>query len=137
MYLFLNVRSYCRPPPARDAMPKPVCRTNLYNKIVQLEVCRTFSGRGMGINGTAQLSDCRPPPARDAAEELLSLLALAGARQAKNSSLSIYLSLALSLSLSLSIYIYIYICIYTYTYIHTYIHTYICMCVCIYIYIYI
>ena len=35
-------------------MPKPVCRTNLYNKIVQLEVCRTFSGRGMGINGTAQ-----------------------------------------------------------------------------------
>ena len=36
-------------------MPKPVCRTNLYNQIVQLEVCRTFSGRGMGINGTAQL----------------------------------------------------------------------------------
>ena len=35
-------------------MPKPVCRTNLYNKIIQLEVCRTFSGRGMGINGTAQ-----------------------------------------------------------------------------------
>ena len=34
-------------------MPKPVCITNLYNKIVQLEVCRTFSGRGMGINGTA------------------------------------------------------------------------------------
>ena len=33
----------------------PVCRTNLYNKIVQLEVCRTFSGRGMGINGTAQI----------------------------------------------------------------------------------
>ena len=29
-------------------MPKPVCRTKLYNKIVQLEVCRTFSGRGMG-----------------------------------------------------------------------------------------
>ena len=36
-------------------MPKPVCRTKLYDKIVQLEVCRTFSGRGMGINGTAQL----------------------------------------------------------------------------------
>ena len=34
-------------------MPKPVCRTDLYNKIVQLEVCRTFSGRGTGINGTA------------------------------------------------------------------------------------
>ena len=34
--------------------PKPVCRTKLYNKIAQLEVCRTFSGRGMGINGTAQ-----------------------------------------------------------------------------------
>ena len=33
-----------------------VCITNLYNKIVLLEVCRTFSGRGMGINGTAQLS---------------------------------------------------------------------------------
>ena len=38
-------------------MPKPVCRTKLYNRIVQLEVCRTFSGRGMGINGTAQF--CR------------------------------------------------------------------------------
>ena len=36
-------------------MPKPVCRTNLYNKIVLLEVCRTCSGRGIGINGTAQL----------------------------------------------------------------------------------
>ena len=36
-------------------MPKPVCRTKLYNKIVQLEVCRTFSGRGMGINGTAHM----------------------------------------------------------------------------------
>ena len=35
-------------------MPMPVCRTNLYNKIVQLEVCRTCSGSGMGINGTAQ-----------------------------------------------------------------------------------
>ena len=35
-------------------MPKPVCRTNLYDNIVQLEVCITFSGRGMGINGTAQ-----------------------------------------------------------------------------------
>ena len=39
-------------------MPKPVCRTNVYNKIVQLEVCRTFSGRGMGINGTAQYRYC-------------------------------------------------------------------------------
>ena len=36
-------------------MPKPVCRTQLYNKVVQLEVCRTFSGRGMGINGTAHI----------------------------------------------------------------------------------
>ena len=36
-------------------MPKPVCRTKLYNKIVQLEVCITFSGRGMGISGTAHL----------------------------------------------------------------------------------
>ena len=36
-------------------MPKPVCRTKLYNKIVQLEVCRTFSGRGMSINGTAHI----------------------------------------------------------------------------------
>ena len=38
-------------------MPKPVCRTNSFNKIVQLDVCRTFSGRGMGINGTAQFTD--------------------------------------------------------------------------------
>ena len=36
-------------------MLKPVCRTNLHNKIVLLEVCRTFSGRGMGINGTARV----------------------------------------------------------------------------------
>ena len=36
-------------------MPKPVCRANLYNKIVQLEVCRICSGRGMGINGTAHI----------------------------------------------------------------------------------
>ena len=38
-------------------MPRPVCRAKLYNKIVQLEVCRTFSGRGMGINGTAHNND--------------------------------------------------------------------------------
>ena len=31
----------------------------MYNKIVQLEVCRTFSGRGMGMNITAQLRWCR------------------------------------------------------------------------------
>ena len=31
-------------------MPKTVCTTNLYNKTVQLEVCRTFPGRGMGMN---------------------------------------------------------------------------------------
>ena len=36
-------------------MPKPVCRTNLYNKILQLEICRTFSGRGMGMNITAHI----------------------------------------------------------------------------------
>ena len=35
-------------------MPKPVCIIRMYNKIVQLEACRTFSGRGTGINGTAQ-----------------------------------------------------------------------------------
>ena len=28
--------------------PKTVCITNEYNEIVQLEVCRTFSGRGSG-----------------------------------------------------------------------------------------
>ena len=38
-------------------MPKPVCRKGMYNKIVLLEVCRTFSGRGMGINGTAHNND--------------------------------------------------------------------------------
>ena len=41
-------------------MPKPFCRTNLYNKIVQLEVCRTFSGRGMGMNITAHTSSFLP-----------------------------------------------------------------------------
>ena len=35
-------------------MPKTVCRTMVYDKIVQLKVCITFSGRGMGLNTTAQ-----------------------------------------------------------------------------------
>ena len=35
------------------SMIKPVCRAHLYHNIVQLEVCRTCSGRGMGINGSA------------------------------------------------------------------------------------
>ena len=35
-------------------IPKPVCITKLYKQIVQPEVCRTCSSRGMGINGTAQ-----------------------------------------------------------------------------------
>ena len=34
-------------------MPKTVCRTIVCNKIVQLEVFRTFSGRGMGMNITS------------------------------------------------------------------------------------
>ena len=34
-------------------MPKTFCTTYLYNKIVQLEVCKTCSGRGMGMNITA------------------------------------------------------------------------------------
>ena len=35
-------------------MPKSVCRTSLDNKWVQYEVCKTFLGRGMGMNITAQ-----------------------------------------------------------------------------------
>ena len=46
-------------------MPKPVCRTKLYKQIVQLEVCRTFSGRGMGINGTAQITRRTGRPDRE------------------------------------------------------------------------
>ena len=34
-------------------MPKIVCRTILYNKIVQKDVCIAFSGRGMGMDITA------------------------------------------------------------------------------------
>ena len=34
-------------------MPKTVCITNWYNNVVQLEVCRTCSGSGMGISITA------------------------------------------------------------------------------------
>ena len=33
--------------------PKTVCKPHLYNQIVQLEVCITFSDRGMGMNITA------------------------------------------------------------------------------------
>ena len=40
-------------------MPKTVCRTILYSNIVQLEVCRTFSGRGIGMNITARERDER------------------------------------------------------------------------------
>ena len=36
-------------------IPKTVCRTILYNKIVQLEVCITFSGKGMGMHITAHI----------------------------------------------------------------------------------
>ena len=35
-------------------MPKTVCRTNSCDKIAQLEVCVTFSGRGVGTNITAR-----------------------------------------------------------------------------------
>ena len=35
-------------------MPETVCRTNLRNKVVPLEVCITFSGRGAGMNITAR-----------------------------------------------------------------------------------
>ena len=38
-----------------ESSKNPVFCKNLYNKIELLEVCRTFSGRGMGIDGTAQL----------------------------------------------------------------------------------
>ena len=36
------------------SMPKTVCRTYSYNKIIQLVVCGAFSGRGMGTTITAQ-----------------------------------------------------------------------------------
>ena len=36
-------------------MPKPVCRASLNHKWVQLEVCRTFLGGGMGMNITAHV----------------------------------------------------------------------------------
>ena len=36
-------------------MPKTVCVPNLYNKLVQLEVCNTCLGRGMGTNITAHM----------------------------------------------------------------------------------
>ena len=37
------------------SMPNPVCRTSLNNKWLQYEVCRTFLGRGMGMNITAHI----------------------------------------------------------------------------------
>ena len=80
-------------------MPKPVCRTNLYNKIVQLEVCRTFSGRGMGINGTAHYHYhyyCRQGAVRGAA--------ISAAPASKHAELSTY-----SIGLMSLVYVYIYI----------------------------
>ena len=52
-------------------MPKTVCRTNVYNKIVQLEVCVFCSGRGMGMNITAQKLDRPAAAAAGAAKYLL------------------------------------------------------------------
>ena len=37
-------------------MPKTVCRANLHSKRVQLEVCRTFPGRGTGMSVTAHVA---------------------------------------------------------------------------------
>ena len=52
----------CLPMP----MPQTVCRTTVYSEIVQLEVGITCSGRGMGMNITAQggpRGHCRTRPA--------------------------------------------------------------------------
>ena len=62
-------------------MLKTVCTTNVYDNIAQLEVCRTFSGRGMGVSIIAHISDCKqtlllcePLPCNPAAETDLHLL---------------------------------------------------------------
>ena len=57
-------------------MPKTVCRTTLYNKMIQLEVCTTFSGRGMGMNITAQLPALRHRPRGEEAPVLEGLESL-------------------------------------------------------------
>ena len=85
-------------------MPKPVRRTKLYNKIVQLEVCRTFSGRGMGINGTAQLCSFEPRGnySKFVPREVCGHYSTLFKQQS-------VIHLYIYTSLSLSIYIYIYI----------------------------
>ena len=103
-------------------MPKPVCRTFLYNKIAQLEVCRTCSGRGMGINGTAH-----------------SLVALQEAQglcnRDRNAGVVSYVYVYMYMYMYMYVYIYI-----MYVYIYIYIYMYVLICVSgynIYIYIYI
>ena len=44
------------PMPMPMPMPKTVCIIHVYNEIVQLEVCITLLGRGVGMNITAQRS---------------------------------------------------------------------------------
>ena len=50
IYIYIYIYTSFIPMP----MPKPVRRTCLTNKWVQYEVCRTFPGRGTGMNITAR-----------------------------------------------------------------------------------
>ena len=90
-------------------MPKPVCRTNLYNNIVQLEVCITFSGRGMGMNITAHILYC---------VILYRVMTYC----------DIYIYIYIYMYMIIYIYIYIYthmsISLYTHTYLYIYIYIY-------------
>ena len=99
-------------------MPKPVCRTTLHNKIVQLEVCRTFSGRGMGINGTAQLPLAAPRTLRGS---LPSQLALGDGLLAPS---VVRMYCVICIYIYIYIFIYLFICMYIYIYIY-YVYVYV------------
>ena len=100
-------------------MPKPVRRTNLYNNIVQLEVCRTFSGRGMGMNITAQLllgavaaglATCEAPLRRASRLLLLLLITIIIGSSSSNSSMFIIIGSSSSSMFIISIISSIIIC---------------------------
>ena len=140
-------------------MPKTVCRTYLWNIIVQQEVCRTYSGRGMGMNRYEYhssyhvlfcwlgLPPCpqisrfakvvhQPVVQTDKVKKHLMppnlRLLQRCTRRGVRRKASIYI---------LCVYIYIYLLfyrsLYVHIYIYIYIYVYIVLCVYIYIYIYV
>ena len=95
-------------------MPKIFGITNVYNNIVQLEYCITCSGRGMGMNITAQYGMVRYGTVRYGTERHIHIAYGIMTHRIVKNNIYIY------------IYIYTHICVYMYMYVYIYIYIYIC-----------